>query len=84
MKENKIYIPKLSIGNTQSVVNMINRIGGEVVIANTPEDLLSSKKQLHYFSNEVVFDVYFKLERYNSLDLKPSLRIWIISFWRFS
>ena len=44
MKETKIYIPKLSIGNTQSVVNMINRLGGEVVIANTPEDLLSAKK----------------------------------------
>jgi glutamine amidotransferase len=44
MKETKIYIPKLSIGNTKSVVNMINRLGGEVVIANTPEDLLSAKK----------------------------------------
>ena len=40
----KIYIPKLSIGNTKSVVNMIKRIGGEVVIANTPEELLPGKK----------------------------------------
>ena len=44
MKQTKIYIPKLSIGNTQSVFNMINRLGGEVVIANGPEDLLFAKK----------------------------------------
>jgi glutamine amidotransferase len=44
MKDTKIYIPKLSIGNTQSVVNMINRLGGDVEIANNPEELLLAKK----------------------------------------
>ena len=44
MENNKIYIPNLSLGNTKSVVNMINRLGGEVVIANTPDELLEAKK----------------------------------------
>lgn len=44
MDNNKIYIPNLSLGNTKSVVNMINRLGGEVIIANSPEDLLQAKK----------------------------------------
>lgn len=44
MKEDKIYIPNLSLGNTQSVVNMINRLGGEVVIAKKPEELMAAKK----------------------------------------
>ena len=44
MKETTIYIPNLSLGNTKSVVNMINRLGGEVIIANTPEELLNAKK----------------------------------------
>lgn len=44
MKEAIVHIPKLSIGNTQSVINMIHRVGGQVVIANTPDDLLPAKK----------------------------------------
>ncbi|WP_343530404.1 imidazole glycerol phosphate synthase subunit HisH [Pedobacter sp.] len=44
MKETTIYIPNLSLGNTKSVVNMINRLGGEVIIANTPEELLNAQK----------------------------------------
>lgn len=45
MEEKKIiHIPNLSIGNTKSVVNMINRIGGKVIISNTPDELLNAKK----------------------------------------
>lgn len=45
MENNKtIYIPNLTLGNTKSVVNMINRIGGEVIIANSPEEMLDAKK----------------------------------------
>ena len=45
MVNNKtIYIPNLSLGNTKSVVNMINRIGGKVIIANSPEELLDANK----------------------------------------
>ncbi len=39
-----VHIPNLSLGNTQSVVNMINRVGGEVIIAKTPEELSLAKK----------------------------------------
>jgi glutamine amidotransferase len=45
MEEKKIvHIPNLELGNTKSVVNMINRIGGKVIIADTPEELLNAKK----------------------------------------
>lgn len=44
MKKNIIHIPNLSLGNTKSVVNMINRIGGKVIIADTPEELMEAKK----------------------------------------
>jgi glutamine amidotransferase len=45
MKENDIiHIPNLSLGNTKSVINMINRIGGKVTIANSPEELMEAKK----------------------------------------
>ncbi len=44
MKKNSIHIPNLSLGNTKSVVNMINRIGGKVIIANTPDELMEAKK----------------------------------------
>jgi len=39
-----IHIPNLSLGNTKSVINMITRLGGKVVVANTPEELLEAKK----------------------------------------
>ena len=45
MEENNIvHIPNLSLGNTKSVVNMINRIGGKVIIANSPIELMEAKK----------------------------------------
>lgn len=44
MEAKTIYIPNLSLGNTQSVVNMVNRLGGEVIIANTPEELAPAGK----------------------------------------
>ena len=45
MKGNDIiHIPNLSLGNTKSVINMINRIGGKVTIANSPEELMEAKK----------------------------------------
>jgi glutamine amidotransferase len=44
VKKNSIHIPNLSLGNTKSVVNMINRIGGKVIIANTPDELMEAKK----------------------------------------
>jgi glutamine amidotransferase len=44
VEKNTIHIPNLSLGNTKSVVNMINRIGGKVIIANTPEELMEAKK----------------------------------------
>ena len=43
-EKNTIHIPNLSLGNTKSVVNMINRIGGKVIIANSPEELMKAKK----------------------------------------
>lgn len=43
-EKNTIHIPNLSLGNTKSVVNMINRIGGKVIIANSPEQLMEAKK----------------------------------------
>lgn len=43
-EKNIIHIPNLSLGNTKSVVNMINRIGGKVIIANSPEELMDAKK----------------------------------------
>ncbi|GAA4092909.1 imidazole glycerol phosphate synthase subunit HisH [Mucilaginibacter panaciglaebae] len=42
--ETIVHIPNLSLGNTLSVVNMINRLGGEVIIAATPDELSSAKK----------------------------------------
>ena len=44
MEKNTIHIPNLSLGNTKSVINMINRIGGKVIIANSPEELMEAKK----------------------------------------
>lgn len=44
MLRNEIYIPNLSLGNTKSVINMVNKIGGNVIIADTPADLLPAKK----------------------------------------
>jgi glutamine amidotransferase len=45
MEENiTIHIPNLSLGNTKSVVNMIHRIGGRVIIANSPKELMEAKK----------------------------------------
>ncbi|MFD2161871.1 imidazole glycerol phosphate synthase subunit HisH [Paradesertivirga mongoliensis] len=44
MENAVVHIPNLSLGNTQSVANMIKRVGGEVIIAMTPEDLSSAKK----------------------------------------
>ena len=44
MKKNIIHIPNLSLGNTKSVVNMINRIGGKVIIADNPDELMEAKK----------------------------------------
>jgi glutamine amidotransferase len=44
MDEKTIYIPNLSLGNTKSVINMIARLGGKVIIANTPLELLQAKK----------------------------------------
>jgi len=45
MEEKKIiHIPNLSIGNTKSVINMISRIGGKVIMANSPDELLNAKK----------------------------------------
>jgi glutamine amidotransferase len=41
---NIVHIPNLSLGNTKSVVNMINRIGGKVIIANSPMELMEAKK----------------------------------------
>jgi imidazole glycerol-phosphate synthase subunit HisH len=43
-EKNIIHIPNLSLGNTKSVVNMVNRIGGKVIIANSPEELMEAKK----------------------------------------
>ena len=43
-EKNTIHIPNLSLGNTKSVVNMINRIGGKVIIANSPKELMEAKK----------------------------------------
>ena len=44
MEEKTVYIPNLSLGNTKSVINMIARLGGKVIIANTPNELLPAKK----------------------------------------
>jgi glutamine amidotransferase len=44
VENNIIHIPNLSLGNTKSVINMINRIGGKVILANSPEELLEAKK----------------------------------------
>ncbi len=42
--KNLVYIPNLSLGNTKSVINMVNKIGGEVILANSPEDLIGANK----------------------------------------
>ena len=44
MNEKIVYIPNLSLGNTKSVMNMVARIGGKVIIANSPDELLQAKK----------------------------------------
>lgn len=44
MEEKTVYIPNLSLGNTKSVINMITRLGGKVIIANTPNELQSARK----------------------------------------
>ena len=42
--QNLIYIPNLSIGNTNSVINMIQKINGKVILIDKPNDLLDAKK----------------------------------------
>ena len=59
-EKNTIHIPNLSLGNTKSVVNMINRIGGKVIIANSPEQLMKAKKIilphfLWHFTKKIYF-----------------------------